>query len=96
MKDSGVLVPLLGKWGDGRLELALGDTWWDLGVAGKGAVPKYDQQRVCGVLQNWIQPFALRQGKREGGTESPVDPPGKGPSQRTPWWALNQASRGWI
>lgn len=24
------------------------DTWWDLGVAGKGAVLEYDQQRARG------------------------------------------------
>ena len=46
------------------------------------------------MLQNQIQPFTLRQGKREGGTESPLDPQARDPAQRTPWWAFDWASKG--
>lgn len=53
-----------GSEGTVELELALGDTWWDLGVAGKDAVPKYDQQRVCGSCRIGSSP--LRSGKENG------------------------------
>lgn len=73
-----------------------GDTWWDLGVAGKGAVPKYDQQRARGCCRIGSSPS--RSGKESGKEgQSPHLTPRQGTQRRgLRGGPLIGLPRGWI